>query len=186
MQKMSEFSQSTSALPDFSQNSNSVDKVQKPSNPDRVMEFYKHLHPLTFPHYDSQGNTIQLWKVKKYGLIGSVINPSGELCIISSHKIINPTSPSKDDNKLLERIESIGLRRWSIVFNPVKLELTIWPYLIAAAKGDIGHVERLREKLNPLTLSAAAREDKGEITSVKDSGVPYDHREKVVQNLMMC
>ncbi len=151
------------------------------TNFDRALKIYKRLIPLTLPNVDSEGNTIQLWKAEKYGLIGSVTDRFGKVQIIRSQKIINPLSKDIQKDVLANRLENCVLKRWSIVFNPLKMELIIWPHLIAAAKhGTPGEVDEIYvKKLDSKTLSAAIREESGEVVKYKNTGIPYNHQKEV-------
>ena len=97
---------------------------------DKIWAYYQTLKPLTLPIRDPTGNFLQLWKHRSK-IIGSVLNSQGVLKIISGSKIQIPMRLDSTCT-LLERLERLGLRRWGLSFDPIKEELTLWPYLIAA------------------------------------------------------
>jgi hypothetical protein len=141
----------------------------------RVIELYRTLKPLSLPNTDSSGNIIQLWKVDQQGfLLGSVIDKTGQLKLIPSHKITHPLGGEFQKDELIKRLERFHPRQWSFVFDPIKLELVVWPRLIAAGHGDIGQVDTYIAKLDSKTLSAALREKNGEIVKFHKSGRSYD------------
>ncbi len=176
---------------DFIENNNTVCIPNRNDiNIQRAIWLYKQLVPLTLPNMDSHENIIQLWKIEKYGLIGSVMDRSGHIKVIRSSKIINPLSSDAQKDNLIERLETCGLRRWSIVFNPLQKELIIWPVLVAAGKdggprnrdtknGDIGQVNTYLRELDTKTFSAAIREKNKEDVKYNSKGVPYNHQKKV-------
>lgn len=100
--------------------------------------------PLTLPYRDAEGNLLQLWSTRKYGLIGAAINPQGCLSIISSENIRNPANPAQTSSELLEALTSSKSKQWVLALDVTRLALTIWPHISAA--GD---------KVRPIVVEAS-------------------------------
>lgn len=164
----------------LSQNDSSsryANRVNNPANqridPEKVASLVKSMHPLTLPYFDAQGNQLQIWKVLPYGMVGSVVDREGRLRIISKEKIRHPLSQKESSSCLIERLESVSLRLWQIVFDPISLELTLWPDLKAAGKlGADGYKGHLTYR----DLSAARREARGEVVKLRNREFQWRRR----------
>lgn len=105
---------------------------RKPSR-EKARNILQRLQPLSLPYSDREGRIIQLWRSEK-GLIGGVLDLQGRLKVIPGNKILNPLTSNQNPEDLLFRLEKIGLRRWDLVFLAEKMEIVVWPHLIAAGR----------------------------------------------------
>ncbi len=93
------------------------------------------LTPLTSPHTDSLGHRLQLYKAEEYGLVGLIFHGQEISQIVPSSRIHNPLNPRESSARLVERLESSSCKVWDLAFDVHSLTITVWPHLVAAAKG---------------------------------------------------
>lgn len=99
---------------------------------ERAKELLKFINPVTLPYTDTQGRTIQLWKLSSE-LVASVSSKQG-IVILSGKYIINPLQPSEESSQLLKRLESVSPKNWHFSYTENTKKIVIWPHMVAAGK----------------------------------------------------
>lgn len=119
---------------------------------DLLLEKAKESIPLTALYWDSEGRGLQLWKTKKYGLIGAVFSSEGDLRILSGDKICSPLTALQSPSDLLNCLDQAKSRNWELAYDANKIALTIWPQIRAAG----GNVRDIRINGSPLRYTSEA------------------------------
>lgn len=105
-------------------------------NVDLVIQHFRHLIPLTNSYQDEEGRALQLWKTLRYGLVGTVLDKSGNLQLIPGSRVHNSLQVDETPEAIIQRLENNPEKNWDIVFNIKRITLTLWPHLKAAGKND--------------------------------------------------
>ena len=125
--------------------SNSCEFVEHPDghrlDVNKIMGIMSRLKCLTLPYCDSEGNSLQLWKMHPSVLIGTAQNKHGKIIIVPADKI-RALSIKSDSSFIIRQLEQAPIKQWHIAFNPQSKEMDLWPSLIAAGKGWFIEVEK--------------------------------------------
>lgn len=88
--------------------------------------------PLTQPFKDHACRYIQLWELKGYGLLGTVLDVN-DILFIPKYKILSAISALEGD-ALIEKLQMTASNKWDLVFRTHDRMLLIWPHLEAAGR----------------------------------------------------
>ncbi len=144
---------------------------------EQAEKLLKFVDPITLPFTGVKGNIVQLWQHKN-SLIGSV-SQNGKVKILFGERIFNGLRRNEKGFSVLNRLRSSGLRKWQLAYIPEKERIEVWPYLIASGRDDLSSTQKkinnIKGHLTFRDLSAAWKENKGEVVARKKDGTPWDH-----------
>lgn len=143
-------------------------------NSEKLKAVLNLLTPITLPCHDKEGRVIQLWRYRN-DFIGAVRDEKNQINIISSGQIYNPLQSHELNTAFLSGIEELGLRKWSLVYQPDKKRISVWPYLIAAGKDDAPWIPPIIPK-NPSIENHIFRKKGGHLL-----GDTPENRERLLQ-----
>ena len=97
--------------------------------------------PLSAIYTDQDGNTTCLYQDAMYGIVGRVWNRDGENRVFPRSCILNGLTQKPLDDRTISRIRTSDLYSFIVVCNATHTRLSLWPIMVAAAKGDQFHKE---------------------------------------------
>ena len=108
----------------------------------KILSIMSRLECLTLPYCDSEGNSLQLWKIRPAQLLGTVHDKQGRITVVSADKIRVLSTKSSDPSLILRQLEQFPPKEWHLIFNQQTSELDLWPLLRAAGKDWFIEVEK--------------------------------------------
>lgn len=160
------------------------------SQKDVPLSKFDQASPISLPVRDLQKRILQLWEINN-SLFASV-EEADSIRWIPGDKIINPLQENERGPALLDRITSFGLTKWHLAFDPEKIQVVVWPHLIATGR-DYSQAtpEEMKSAIQQARirkifdrdehLLSAQREVGREVVKKKDCGDPLDHAKEVRQ-----
>ena len=97
--------------------------------------------PLSSIYTDQDGNTTCLYQDAIYGIIGRIWNRDGESRVFPRSSILNGLTQKPLDDRTISRIRTSDPYSFIVVCNATHTRLSLWPIMVAAAKGDQFHKE---------------------------------------------